>query len=162
MTLYDELSAARRVVLHGKVAGAIEAIHRNRLDDHLPALAHHYARAAAPAAETDKAIEYATRAGDRALAQLAHDEAVTYYHQALELLDGPRARRRKAAASSCSSPWVRHNAELAIADRRYPPVAAAWRRASVISVRLARAALANYRGITAAPARRGRRTGGGS
>ncbi|HEY3239777.1 MAG TPA: hypothetical protein VGL92_09450, partial [Acidimicrobiia bacterium] len=85
-TLYDELSAARRVVLHRRVAGAIEAVHAQRLDDHLPALAHHYARAAASPPETAKAVEYATRAGDRALAQLAHDEAVTYYRQALELL----------------------------------------------------------------------------
>ena len=86
VTLYDELSSARRVVLHRQVAGAIETVHASRLDDHLPALAHHYARAAAPAAKTSKAVEYATRAGDRALAQLAHDEAVAYYRQALELL----------------------------------------------------------------------------
>src|SRR5207249_1148346 len=40
----------------------------------------------APAADTDRAVDYATRAGDRALAQLAHDEAAAYYAQALELL----------------------------------------------------------------------------
>ena len=34
-----------------------------------------------------RAVDYATRAGDRALAQLAPDEAVAYYRQALELLD---------------------------------------------------------------------------
>ena len=85
VTLYDELSSARRFGLHRRVAGAIEAVHANRLDDHLPALAHHYARAAAPADET-RAVEYAARAGERALTQLAHDEAVTYYRQAIELL----------------------------------------------------------------------------
>jgi hypothetical protein len=41
----------------------------------------------APAAQTDRAVDYATRAGDRALAQLAHDEAATYYRQAIELID---------------------------------------------------------------------------
>jgi class 3 adenylate cyclase/tetratricopeptide (TPR) repeat protein len=85
-TLYSELSAARRVTLHRRVAEAIETVHGGRLDDHLPALAHHYARAAAPTAGMTKAFEYARRAGDRALAQLAHDEAVAYYRQALELL----------------------------------------------------------------------------
>src|SRR5205823_996370 len=35
------------------------------------------------------AVDYAARAGDRALAQLAHDEAVTYYAQGLELLLAP-------------------------------------------------------------------------
>jgi class 3 adenylate cyclase len=86
-TLYDELTGARRVALHRRVAQAIELLHGRALDDHLPALAHHWAQAAAPAADTVKAIDYATRAGDRALAQLAPDEAMAYYRQALELLD---------------------------------------------------------------------------
>jgi class 3 adenylate cyclase len=56
-------------------------------EDQLPALAHHWARAAAPAADSLRAIDYATRAGDRAVSQLAPDEAVSYYRQALELVD---------------------------------------------------------------------------
>jgi predicted ATPase/class 3 adenylate cyclase/DNA-binding SARP family transcriptional activator len=89
-TLYAGLSAARRVTLHRKVAEAIETVHPAS-DDHLPALAYHWARAAAPAAETDRAVDYAARAGDRALAQLAHDEAAAYYASALELLDATGA-----------------------------------------------------------------------
>jgi tetratricopeptide (TPR) repeat protein len=85
-TLYDELSAPRRVALHRRVAEAIESLHGRALDDYLPALAHHWARASAPAADTARAVDYAARAGDRALAQLAHDEAAAYYRQALELL----------------------------------------------------------------------------
>jgi hypothetical protein len=53
------------------VAEAIEAVHVARLDDHLPALAHHWARASAPSAATTRAVDYAIRAGDRALAQLS-------------------------------------------------------------------------------------------
>jgi tetratricopeptide (TPR) repeat protein len=86
-TLYDELSGARRVSLHRKVAEALEVCHAGALDEHLPALAYHYARAAAPAAEVAKAVDYAARAGDRALSLLAHDEAVGYYRQALELVE---------------------------------------------------------------------------
>jgi class 3 adenylate cyclase/tetratricopeptide (TPR) repeat protein len=86
-TLYDELTGARRIALHRRVAQAIESIHGRALDDHLPALAHHWAQAAAPAADTARAIDYATRAGDRAMAQLAPDEAKAYYGQALELLE---------------------------------------------------------------------------
>ncbi|MGH8973161.1 MAG: AAA family ATPase [Acidimicrobiia bacterium] len=85
-TLYDEITAARRVTLHQRVAEAIETIHARQLDDYLPALTHHWSRAAAPAAQTDRAVTYATRAGDRALAQLAHDEAAAYYRQALDLI----------------------------------------------------------------------------
>ena len=83
------------------MAEAIETIHAGTLDDYLPALAHHWARAAAPAAETAKAVDYATRAGDRALAQLAHDEAVAYYRQALELLERPKGSLTTAGACTC-------------------------------------------------------------
>jgi len=85
-TLYSGLSAPRRMTLHRRVAEAIENLHAAGLDNHLPALAHHWAQAAAPSAETGRAVDYAARAGDQALAQLANDEAVRYYRQALELL----------------------------------------------------------------------------
>ena len=86
-TLYEELTGARRAVLHRRVGESLEQLRGGRLDDYLPALAHHYERAAAPRADMTKAVEYARRAGDRALAQLANDEAVAYYRQALELID---------------------------------------------------------------------------
>jgi predicted ATPase/class 3 adenylate cyclase len=91
-TLYEGLSAARRVSLHRRVAQAIEAVHGTALEDHLPALAHHWARAAASGAESSRAVDYAARAGDRALTQLAHDEAAAYYRSALELLDAAGGR----------------------------------------------------------------------
>jgi DNA-binding SARP family transcriptional activator len=146
VTLYDELSTARRVVLHGKVAGAIEAIHRNRLDDHLPALAHHYGRAAAPAAVTDKALEYAARAGDRALAQLAHDEAVVYYRQALELLGlagGDEERRLDLLISLGEAQRRAGDPE----HRQTLLGAAALATRTGDTGALARAALANHRGL---------------
>jgi tetratricopeptide (TPR) repeat protein len=85
-TLYESLSASRQVTLHRKAAEAIETIHRGSLDDHVPALAYHWAKASAPVTDVTKAVDYARWAGDRALAQLAHDEAVRYYHSALDLL----------------------------------------------------------------------------
>jgi class 3 adenylate cyclase/tetratricopeptide (TPR) repeat protein len=86
-TVYEGLSALRRVALHRRVAEAIETVHASRLDDHLPALAHHWGRASAPATHATRAALYAARAGSRALAQLAHDEAAHYYRQALELVE---------------------------------------------------------------------------
>jgi class 3 adenylate cyclase len=87
-TLYDGMSGPRRVAVHRRVADAIEAVHGRALDDYLPALAHHCSRAAVPGDEATaaRAVDYAARAGDRALAQLAHDEAVAYYRQALQLI----------------------------------------------------------------------------
>ncbi|MDQ5854899.1 MAG: AAA family ATPase, partial [Actinomycetota bacterium] len=84
--LYEGMTAARRVVLHRRVAEAIETCHQGTLDDYLPALAHHWAKASAPAGATPRAVDYAARAGERALTQLAYDEAIQYYRQALELL----------------------------------------------------------------------------
>jgi class 3 adenylate cyclase/tetratricopeptide (TPR) repeat protein len=85
-SLYSSLSTARRLRLHRRVGQAIEALYRSRLDDHLLALAHHFALAAADA-EAATAVGYTWRAGDRALAQLAHNQAVELYTRALELFD---------------------------------------------------------------------------
>jgi tetratricopeptide (TPR) repeat protein len=87
-TLYDELSTGRRARLHRRAAEAIELVHAGRLAEHVSALANHYSRASAPAGDTGaKAVGYAVQAGERALEQLAHDEAVAWYHRALDLLD---------------------------------------------------------------------------
>jgi class 3 adenylate cyclase/tetratricopeptide (TPR) repeat protein len=89
-TLYDELSVGRRARLHRRAAETIESVYAGRLVDHVSALAYHYGRAAAPAGDTAaKAVRYAVQAGERALAQLAHDEAVAWYQRALDILDGP-------------------------------------------------------------------------
>ena len=86
-TLYESLTAARQVTLHRRTAEAIETIHKGSLDDHVSALAYHWAKASAPVTDVAKAVDYARRAGDRALDQLAHDEAAAYYRSALGLLD---------------------------------------------------------------------------
>src|SRR5205823_11172904 len=86
-TLYESLTAARQVTLHRRTAEAIETIHQDALDDYVPALAHHWAKASAPVTDMARAVEYARWAGDQALAQLANDEAASYYASALDLLD---------------------------------------------------------------------------
>jgi len=86
-TLYESLTTARQVALHRKTAEAIETIYGGTLDDYVPTLAHHWAKASAPVRDVTKAVEYAQRAGDRALSQLAHDEAARYYASGLDLLD---------------------------------------------------------------------------
>ena len=99
--------------LHQRVGAAIEAAHAGALDDHLGELAHHYARSAG-AGDTAKAVEFARRAGELALAQLAHDDAVVV------LRTGRRAARRRRAMPSgarcCSGLGVARRA------RRRPPV----------------------------------------
>ncbi|MCA1841957.1 MAG: AAA family ATPase [Actinobacteria bacterium] len=147
-TLYDELSGPRRVALHRRVAEAIEALHADDLDDHLPALAHHWARTSVPVAESARAVDYAARAGDRAMAQLAHDEAAGYYRQALELLGAARRPdddpRRGELLISLGE--AQHRAGDA-AHRETLLEAARLAEARGDVDALARAVLANHRGL---------------
>jgi predicted Ser/Thr protein kinase/tetratricopeptide (TPR) repeat protein len=84
-TLYDELTATRRVRLHRRVAEAIEHLAQGRPDPPLADLAYHFVQAAT-ADTADKAIDYATRAGDRAADALALEEAARLYDMALRSL----------------------------------------------------------------------------
>jgi len=77
-TLYDELPALPRARLHQRIAAALEMQYEGDLTPCLSALAHHY-HAAGPAGDVAKAIEYATRAAERATAMQAHEEAVRHY-----------------------------------------------------------------------------------
>jgi class 3 adenylate cyclase len=94
-TLYEEVSPAQRAKLHESTALALERLHG---DDpaRLGELAHHFL-AASPRGDSAKAITYAERAGERAMEQLAYEEASELYERALEVLeleDRPDERTR--------------------------------------------------------------------
>jgi hypothetical protein len=94
--LYDELAATRRMRLHGGVGEALEAIHGAELEPRLAELAHHFLLAA-PAGTAAKAVRYSTRAADRAVAELAYEEAARLYQMAVtahELQPGADAQAR--------------------------------------------------------------------
>jgi class 3 adenylate cyclase/tetratricopeptide (TPR) repeat protein len=97
-TLYDALSAGRRVRAHQKVADALEELCGDDPGERVSELAYHWGHATQPR-DTEKAMTYAQRAGDRALAQLAPDEALRWYRDALDLLDRASAddTHRRAA-----------------------------------------------------------------
>jgi class 3 adenylate cyclase len=85
-TLYEDLGRARRARLHKRVAEALEEQCGDEPGERLGELAGHWA-AAVVSTDTAKALYYARRAAERALEQLAPDEAVRWYRQALELYD---------------------------------------------------------------------------
>jgi class 3 adenylate cyclase len=143
--LYDELRPTRRARLHRRVGEAIETVHASGLDEHLAELAYHYSRALA-SGDAEKAIEYARRAGDRSLTQLAHDDAVVHYEQARELLEdeGGDAHARCAILVSLGTAQRR----AGIAAYRETLLLAAGAAEEVGDVELlAQAALANNRGF---------------
>ena len=85
-TLYDELSTPRRVVLHRQIGEALETLYAGNMEPHLAELAHHFYQAA-PGGDAGKAIDYARRAGDRAVELLAYEEAAAQYDLALQALE---------------------------------------------------------------------------
>ena len=98
---YNSVLMERRRLLHERTGEAIEALFKDRIDDHLAELAHHYSRTA----NTRKAVEYLFRAGSQAAARYAHSEAVTRLSSALEFLkhlpdDAERARQELSVLSA--------------------------------------------------------------
>ncbi|MBI1885646.1 MAG: AAA family ATPase [Chloroflexi bacterium] len=85
-TLYQGLSAPRRRQLHRRVAEALEALYAADPEPHVAELANHFCQAA-PGGDVEKAVDYAARAGRRALSQVAYQEASRHYAMALGALD---------------------------------------------------------------------------
>ena len=101
---YNSILIDRRRLLHARTGEAIEALSKDRIDDHLAELAHHYSHST----NTRKAVEYLFRAGRRAAARSAHSEAVTRFSSALEFLkrlpeDTERARQELSVQSVLGS-----------------------------------------------------------
>ena len=121
-TLYGDLTTTRRVRLHRRVGNAIEQLARGRSDPPLADLAYHFAQAVS-ADTADKAIDYATRAGDGAADALAHEDAARFYDMALQSLafkpsgadnDALRCNlhARRAGAFGALAQWTLQKAEI--------------------------------------------------
>jgi class 3 adenylate cyclase len=95
-TLYEDLGLTRRALLHRQIAEALEVQCGDEPAERLGEIAGHWAEAVATT-DTAKAIQYARLAAERALEQLAPDEAARWYRQALDLSEhapaGDRAER---------------------------------------------------------------------
>ena len=82
-TLYEELSTTRRVRLHRQIGEALEELDA---EGNLPQLAYHFAEAA-PGGDVEKAVEYARKAGEKAVALYAWEDAVLQFERAVQALD---------------------------------------------------------------------------
>lgn len=143
--LYDNLSAGRRARARRRVGEALEQLCGDDPAERIGELAHHWAQDT-QAQDAGKAIAYAQRAGDRALAQLAPDEALRWYRDALDLLD----------RSSADDPRRRAELLLGLGDAQRQTGDAEHRETLLAAGRLAddvdavdllvRAALRNNRG----------------
>ncbi len=88
-TLYEDLGTTRRARVHRRIAAALEELLGSKPGARVSELAHHWMKATTNV-DLPKALSYARQAGERALSELAPDEAVRWYSHALELQnDGP-------------------------------------------------------------------------
>lgn len=91
---YQTLLSGRRQDLHRSAGRALEALYADRLDDALDRIAYHYPRANEP----EKAVDYLTRAAEKAARGYAHSEAAKALQQALELTGNLPAETRDRQA----------------------------------------------------------------
>ena len=144
-TLYDDLTATRRALLHRRVGCALEQADGEERDPRFAELAHHFAQAGS-SADIDKAIDYSVRAGEHARSQLAYEQTAVHYRRAVELATNAS---EQASARLCDLVISQGEAERQAGDPAYrQTLLAAARMARELGEpdRLARAALANSRG----------------
>ena len=72
-----------RVRMHHDVGVALAQLRAASIDGYLGELAHHFAEAA-KVADADLAVDYARRAGDRAMTLVAWEEAASFYTRAVD------------------------------------------------------------------------------
>jgi tetratricopeptide (TPR) repeat protein len=78
---YATLLMERRKALHRIVAAAVEELYADRLPEQYETLAYHYSHGE----EWPKALQYLEKAGDKATAAYANQDALDFYARALEV-----------------------------------------------------------------------------
>jgi DNA-binding SARP family transcriptional activator len=95
-TIYEQVSRARRVRLHARVAQALLRLHGPDDPEHALELAQHF-WAAVPVTGAGATLPYVLAAADHAMARLAYEQAEQQLRRALELLGStpPSAERTR-------------------------------------------------------------------
>jgi tetratricopeptide (TPR) repeat protein len=125
-TLLASMTAGARMGAHGVAGQALEHVYRGAINAHLPELAHHFL-SAAPRGDLYKAVDYAQRAAQLALDNLAYEQSAELFSRALaalELLEIDVPRRAAlllglgAAQSRAGRPAARATFDAAIIAAR--------------------------------------------
>jgi class 3 adenylate cyclase/tetratricopeptide (TPR) repeat protein len=83
VVVYETLLLQQRKTLHARVGHAIEVLYPDRLEEYYEDLAYHFRQSA----ETEKAIDYLGKSGDKAVSYSSLREARSHYQAAVEVLD---------------------------------------------------------------------------
>jgi DNA-binding SARP family transcriptional activator len=130
-TLYDELTPRMRARFHRDAVAALEALHGDEPGPHLAELALH----SIAGGDVGAGLEYARRAGDRAVSLFAFEEAERLYTMALDLTGDEATRcdlllaigeaRARAGDTSSAKAAFRVAADLASSKGLPEPLARA-------------------------------------
>lgn len=82
-TLYEDLTAAKRMRLHRRTAETLEELHKDDVSSVLPELAHHWFKAG-HAGDLIRTVERTMQAAQKATDAQAHEEALRLYRRALK------------------------------------------------------------------------------
>ncbi|MEE8631981.1 MAG: AAA family ATPase, partial [Candidatus Bathyarchaeia archaeon] len=91
--VYDEISFLRRKKLHGTVGHALEKIYAKYVNEHLGELASHFLKSG----DSEKALDYFLKAGEKATKVYANAEAASYLKSAYTLLEKKDGELREKA-----------------------------------------------------------------
>jgi tetratricopeptide (TPR) repeat protein/KaiC/GvpD/RAD55 family RecA-like ATPase len=91
--VHDGVSRLKRKRLHRVVGDALEKVYAKQLDEHLGELALHFLESG----DKEKALHYFLEAGEKAQQVYAHDEAFSYLHHGLELLEKKEGEAKELA-----------------------------------------------------------------
>jgi class 3 adenylate cyclase/tetratricopeptide (TPR) repeat protein len=80
---YNSLLHKRRKEIHEKIGRAVEDLYLERIEEYYELLAYHYTRSD----NTEKALQYLCLANQKAAKVTAMEEALTYFDEAMKLLD---------------------------------------------------------------------------
>jgi tetratricopeptide (TPR) repeat protein len=119
-TIYQGLSAPRRAVLHMQAGEALERLYGDGTEEHVAELAHHFTRAL-PAGDRERAVMYASRAGERAMSLYAWEEAADWFGRAEAALpdtaDSAGRARLAIAEAGANAYALRFDEAVAGAER---------------------------------------------
>ncbi|MBC2713682.1 MAG: AAA family ATPase [Desulfobacteraceae bacterium] len=102
---YNSLLQKRRKEIHEKVADAIEVLYPVRIEEYYELLAYHYRRSD----NAKKALDYLDKANQKAARLNAMQEAMSYFNEAMELLDTldeTNENQKHRISLLCNQPFV--------------------------------------------------------
>ena len=85
-TIYQQMSAVRSKLYHRTVGNALEILHKNRTEEVIEELVHHFYLCF----DNDKVVEYGMIAADRVKDSYANQDAIKFYGRVLECLPDSR------------------------------------------------------------------------